>query len=80
MAYIISHVPYSIPELNCETCQEPATVAWGSSFGTDHLSCDAHSPLAAITVALPSGFYCRTLGMPGFVPHTTGHLGVASGY
>jgi CubicO group peptidase (beta-lactamase class C family) len=71
---------YPRPQV-CDTagCGATATGAWTAYWSNGHLCCDACAPWHNTAMPLPAGFAYRSLGpVPPAVPHTTGHLGVAS--
>jgi hypothetical protein len=71
---------YPRPQV-CETsgCGATATGTWTATWSAGRLCCDACAPWNNTATPLPHGFAYRSLApVPPVVPHTTGHLGVAS--
>jgi hypothetical protein len=67
----------------CDTagCGATATGIWTATWNGERLCCDACAPWNNTAKPLPGGFAYRSLSpVSPVVPHTTGHLGVASAY
>jgi hypothetical protein len=74
-------IEYSLHAQACGTegCGATATGIWTSAWSGERLCCGACSPWHNTAVPLPAGFTYRSLTpFPLVVPHTTGHLGIAS--